>query len=280
MFSFLYYVGNNLIYYTDSVVIGTYLPVGMITIFVIGANLVEYARSLVTGISQTMSPLASVLEAKGDMQELSRWLLLGCRTATMVALPVAVTFMLRGGSFIGLWMGAQYANPSGRILWILSFSLGLWPACHLAAAIMFGIGKHKPLVPLMVAEGLSNLVLSIVGVRYMGIEGVAWGTAVPSLASSLLFWPWYIRRALGVSPAAYVLSSWIRPGVAIVPFALASYAVERRWPASNLLIYFVQVAVLMPLALLGYWLACLDRGQRESVRRHVLRLLTPRPFDT
>jgi O-antigen/teichoic acid export membrane protein len=273
MFSFLYYVGTNLVFYTDSVVIGAFLPVGMITFFAIGASLVEYSRALVTGISQTMSPLASSLEARGDEEGLRRSLLFGCRTATMVMLPVATTFMIRGGSFIGLWMGPQYAEPSGRVLWVLSLTMLLWPAGHLASSVMFGISKHKPLVPLMLAEGLTNLALSVAWIRSAGILGVAWGTVVPSLASSLVFWPWYVRRTLGIRVSAYVVSSWVRPGVAIVPFALASLAVEKLWPASKLFVFLLQVGSLLPLVLLTYWLVCLDRDQRESIRQRVLRAI-------
>jgi O-antigen/teichoic acid export membrane protein len=273
MFSFLYYLGTSLAFYTDSVVIGSFLPVGMITLFAIGANLVEYARSLITGISQTMSPLASSLEVTGSSAELRRWFLFGCRTATMVALPVAATFMIRGASFIGLWMGPQYAEPSGRVLRILSLTMVLWPAGHLGASVMFGIGKHKPLVPLMLAEGLSNLALSVAWVRSLGISGVAWGTVVPSLASSVLFWPWYVRRTLGVPMTSYVVSAWVRPGLAVLPFAAATYAVERLLPATNILVFFLQVGVLLPLALFAYGFLCLDRDQRESIRQRVLHAI-------
>jgi O-antigen/teichoic acid export membrane protein len=276
MFSFLYYVGTNLIFYTDSVVIGAFLPVGLITIFAIGANLVESSRALVTGISQTMSPLASSLDARGETEELRRWLLLGCRTATMVALPVAATFMIRGATFIGLWMGPDYAEPSGRVLGVLALTLLFWPAGHLAASVMFGIGKHKPLVPMMLAEGVVNLGLSVAWVRSFGVLGVAWGTVVPGLATSLLFWPWYVRRTLGVRWPAYVVSNWVRPGIAIAPFALATLFVEKRWPASSLLEFFLQVGCLLPLAAVADGFLCLDRSQRESVRRRVLQGLARR----
>ncbi len=53
-------------------------------------------------------------------------------------------------------------------------------------------------------------------VKRIGIVGVAWGTAVPSLASSLIFWPWYIRRSLGIRPDVYLLSTWVRPAVSLI----------------------------------------------------------------
>src|SRR5207253_7408393 len=45
--SFLLHVSGSLIYATDNVVIGAYLPVTAVTFYVIGGNLLEYTPTLV-----------------------------------------------------------------------------------------------------------------------------------------------------------------------------------------------------------------------------------------
>lgn len=267
VFSFLLHVSGSLIYASDNVVIGAYLPVAAVTLYVIGGNLVEYARTLVQGISQTLTPLASSLETRDDPSQLQNLVLKAGRWSSMVILPVTCTFMLRGGSFIGLWMGQQYAGPSGQVLWVLSLTMLFWGANAAVAGVLLGLSKHKPMVPAMIAEGLCNLALSIFLVKRIGIIGVAWGTAVPSLASALLFWPWYIQRALKVQPILYVISVWIRPWLSLVPFVLATYAIERWWQASNLMLFFSQVALALPLGLLGYWFGCLDSYERGTIAK-------------
>jgi hypothetical protein len=101
-------------------------------------------------------------------------------------------------------------------------------------------------------------------VKRIGIIGVAWGTAVPSLVTSLLFWPWYIRRTLHIQPHTYALSAWIRPSSALIPFVLGTYCIERFWPTTNLALFFFQVALMLPLAAIGYWFICFDQSQREE----------------
>ena len=267
LFSFLMHVSASLIYASDNVVIGAFLPITAVTFYGIAGNLVEYTRTLVSGISQTMTPLASSIEAKQDESQLQRIVLFGSRAGTMVMLPIAMTFMLRGSSFIGIWMGPQYAELSGRVLWILSITLLFWAGNSVNAGILLGLSKHKPIVPVLLAEGFCNLALSVIWVKRMGILGVAWGTVVPSLCSSLIFWPWYTRRTLGVHPLAYLTSAWIRPAIAIVPFALGSYLIEHFWPAHHLLWFFLQVALVLPLAIAGYWAICLDQTQRKDYSR-------------
>jgi len=107
------------------------------------------------------------------------------------------------------------------------------------------------------------------------VLGVAFGTLIPSVATSLFFWPWYVRRTMNIAPLTYALNAWLRPAVALIPFALASYVSDRFWHAPNLLSFFSQVALCLPLALAGYWVFCMDTEQREGISHKVSRYFTP-----
>jgi len=277
IFSFLMHVGGSLIYASDNVVIGAFLPVSAVTFYAIGGNLAEYTRTLVAGISQTMTPLASSAEAKEDRALMEKIVLFGSRAGTMVVLPIALTLMIRGSSFIGLWMGTQYADLSGAVIRILSLTLLFWAANSVTGGTLLGLSKHKPIVPMILAEGVCNLALSIFLVRRMGIVGVAWGTVIPSMASTFLFWPWYIRRSLQIDPLRYAASAWLRPGIAILPFAIASFAIEHILPATTLIVFFLQVACLLPLVAIGYWLVCLDTEQRAEYSQRFVTLFGRAP---
>ena len=254
-----------LIMYTDSVVIGAFLPLEMITFFAIAANLTEYARGPISGISQTITPWVSSLEGGGKLDELQRVLLAAARISTLVVLPIVLTFIVRGRTFIGLWMGQDYAKPAGDVLQILS--LGLWfvVGYQVVVATMMGISKHRGLVPAFVVEAVCNIGLSVVWIRSYGIVGVAWATTVPRMAGSLLFMPWYLRRVLGIPIRKLWLTVWVYPSLAMVPFVIGSYAIERWWPASNLVLYFGQVVLALPLAGIGAWAMSLTPAEKHRL---------------
>jgi O-antigen/teichoic acid export membrane protein len=267
IFSFLLHVSQSLIYASDLVIIGAYLPAMAVTFYAIAGNLAEYARGLVAGITQTMTPLASSLEARKDGRTLQEIVLQSSSWATMVALPVVTTFFLRGSSFIALWMGPQYSDLSGNVLRVMAFSILFWASSSTVGSTMLGISRHKPMVPVALFDGLCNVAMSIFLVRRIGIIGVAWGTLIPGLFSSMLFFPWYLHHTLGIHPRRYVVSAWLKPGLAIIPFALFSYAIERFWPAHNLFLFFLQIALCMPLVLVCSWWMCLTSGQRAAYSR-------------
>jgi O-antigen/teichoic acid export membrane protein len=257
------HVTGALMLYSDSLVIGALLPVGMITFFAIAGNLHDYARSVVGGISQTLSPRISALEAHGDRSRLEDTLLSGARLSTLVVIPIAITFMIRGSSFIRLWMGPAYAELSGRVLWVLSITLWTIGGYQVVSAAMVGLNKHTGLIPMLVVEALSNLVLSVIWVRLYGVIGTAIGTVVPRTIMSVVVGPWYVRRTVGISLRRFWLSVFLQPALAIIPFAAVTLGTERFFPAGNVLTFFLQVVAALPVSALGAWYICFSPSERS-----------------
>jgi len=269
VFSFLLDVAIELIYYTDVFVIGAFLPLGSVAFFSVAANLRNYSRSLIAGLAHALTPAASKLEAQTRHDELKRFLSAGARNASLIMLPIAATFMLRGRTFIGLWMGREYGELSGPVLYVLSVAALFSASSQIAQSVVLGIGRHKAVVPVFLAQGLWSMVLAVALVYSKGIVGVAWATTIPSLATSLVFWPWFMRRTVGFPIGDYIISAWVRPGLAVMPFAVCTYAFERLLPPSNLFVFFLQVGAALPLALLGSWVFCFGRHERQSIVQKV-----------
>ena len=263
--SFLHITGS-LMLYSDSLVIGAFLPVGMVTYFAIAGNLNDYARAVVSGISGTLTPRLSALQARGHHASLQSALLTSARLSSLAVLPIVVTFLVRGPSFIGLWMGPDYAQLSGQVLRILALTLVPLAGYQVVAAAMFGINKHGGLIPVFIAEAVANIILSIVWVRTHGVVGTAMGTMVPRVIVSTFVGPWYLKRHMGVPLRVFWMSVFVRPLLAMIPFAAASHAVETLWPARNIAVYFGQVFLLMPLVAISAWFVCFSADEQARLR--------------
>ncbi len=276
-YTVLLQASGQIISYTDSLVISAFLPVALLTFFAIAVNLTNYARAIVRGISFTLTPATSALQAQGRTDELRHLVLKGARFSTLVLLPIVITFILRGGTFIGLWMGPSYGSPSGEILWILAIGLACQGGFSSVSSTMFGLNRHKGMVPIVGAEAAANLGLSIWLVQVIGLPGVAWGTTGPRLVVALIAVPWYLRHVLGVSMSAFWSNAWLRPIVSMVPFVVGTYLVERLWQPPNLAIFFLQVALVLPLAAVGGWFFCLRSEERAVYGAALARRLRRTP---
>jgi hypothetical protein len=88
----------------------------------------------------------------------------------------------------------------------------------------------------------------------------------------LLLWPVYICRLVEIPVWTYLWQAWIRSSLAVVPFGLACATAERFWPARNLAIFFLQMAALLPLLPLMFWIVFREeietqvRGWRQRRR--------------
>ena len=67
IYRFIWIVANQLIFYTDSLVIGVFLNAAAITYYVIAGSLINYGRNIVSLASDTFFPAATKLDAKNDL---------------------------------------------------------------------------------------------------------------------------------------------------------------------------------------------------------------------
>ncbi len=248
---FIIQICVQVMYYTDNVVVGMCVSAVAITFYSIGGTLIEYIRQMIASLVTTFLPLASRLEAGGQRGELQSLLIKGTNAALAVSLPIEMVLLFRGPTFIGLWMGSQYAIASGHVLQILLLGHILSVTTHTSANIAYGVGKPKPIVLWRVGEAIANLSLSVILARRIGITGVAWGTAVPSLFISLFFFPRFMSKLVGMPVGAYFRKGWGPAFLGATPFAIACIVADKYWIPTSLLHFLFQVAAIFPIYLLG-----------------------------
>jgi O-antigen/teichoic acid export membrane protein len=144
-------------------------------------------------------------------------------------------------------MGPQYSEISGTVLQILLISQFLGIANGTAGSIMMAIDKHKPVAKWAVIEAALNLGLSILLVKTIGIYGVAWGTSLAMILVHLTFWPKYVREVLDVRVRTYLWQGWAKITLCSIPYAIACAITDRYWHAGNLVSFFAQIVVILPV---------------------------------
>jgi O-antigen/teichoic acid export membrane protein len=252
LFLFVTAVASQVIYYTDNVVIGAFLPMSAVTLYALGFAPTQYLNRIISSLSVTFLPAASNLAAQGEQDQLRRLLIQGTRAVMAVALPLEIGLFFRGKTFISLWMGPQYGETSGHVLQVLVLSWFFIAGNSCAGNIVYGLSKHKAFAIGTIFEAIANLSLSIYLIRKLGVVGVAWGTTLSGFTLNAFVWPRYIAKLLDVPLSRYLFQSWVRPVVAAIPFAVACYLADRWWPADHLATFFFQMASLLPIAIVGF----------------------------
>jgi O-antigen/teichoic acid export membrane protein len=177
-------------------------------------------------------PMSSHLDATGDVARLRELFIGGNRACAMVIFPICVILIILGKSIIEAWVGPRYVS-SYIILLLLIIPRTVYRAQGASTRILFGVSRHKALAYALVAEGVANLVLSIILIHRFGIVGDAVGTAVPLICTSLVFLPYYLCRVLKISVWQFVSQAYSFPLVLCAPLVAVLLLMRHLFYAHN-----------------------------------------------
>ena len=244
VYSFLIAIALKILFYTDSIVIGSLISVEDVTFYAIPSTLVDYLEKLVWSIVAVLIPVISAKEALGLNEENQQLYLTGTRVTFFFSLPIIIVLFTAGNDFIKLWMGLEYREPSGRVLQILLIGYIFGLSQLVAQGILKGISKHRVLALILCGEAIANLLLSLILARPFGIYGVALGTTIPLVVCNVLFIPWYSCRLLNINFFAYLIKSYSLGLIVFIAFVfLYHYLSFEIMTYLQLIIYSIMVGI-------------------------------------
>lgn len=197
--AFVNVVASQLINATDTITIGLLLGKEAIVPYYFGLRLMQFAKQPIDKIAHICMPTAGALLGELDRAKRDRFLIRA----------LGIVFLLAGGAFIGawffaadvlkLWVGIKLADAdlaiSYRILMVLLGAQLVALPCAILRAFLFGGGVVRIPAMIYLTEAIANLGLSIGLGLLFGIEGVAWGTAVPVVLFEVgILLPYALKR--------------------------------------------------------------------------------------
>lgn len=203
VYSFIGKIADTLRFQINALVISAAGDVAQITPYRIASRLIEYFIQFIGGMTGVLSPYFSQEEGRKNFEGIKEKFLLITKLVTYIVFFLGGILVLYGENLISLWIGAKYPN-SYIVLIILVVPVTVSLSQSVIFPLLYGISKHKFLAYLNMAEGVLNLVLSILLVKPLGIIGVALGTAIPLLITKVFIQPVYVTRILGISLGRYI----------------------------------------------------------------------------
>jgi O-antigen/teichoic acid export membrane protein len=276
IYRFIWMVASQLIFYSDSLVIGMFLGAGAITYYAIAGSLINYGRTVVMLVTDTFYPAATRMAAKQDMAGLRELLIMGTRISLLVSLPLCLGYILLGKQFITLWMGKEY-SVSWIYLVILTIPQIIGMSQYVSALVLAGMARHKVLAYLVLAEGLLNLILSIILVRRIGLVGVAWGTVIPDVICTMII-PWYTLGIVELKMREYLARGFVRPVIAVLPAVGLGYVFFVMVQTPTWTLFLGEVAAICGLVAVASYFLCLESGQRALAYGKVRQVFHREPL--
>ena len=254
----------------DRLVVAVVLGPTSVALYEIAAKMSTLITQVTALPVSAVLPLASGLSARRDTAALRDLFIKGSRYISMIVAPIAIILIVLAGPFVRAWFGPGFETSVIVAQMLIGAQLFV-PLYLVGDIILMATGRFSLWVRPGLLLAMTNVVLSVVLVRYVGLVGVAFGT----LLAGLLELPVYARIILPETGAT--ARQWLGaalPAYALVPLAaLVAYAAAQ----TSLSLSLGGVAVCGGLALAAYWLAAyvvvLTAGERTLLRARMARLV-------
>jgi len=198
LWSYMIHIADLLRNRIDSFVIAAFLSPVYVTHYFIGARLVEYFSNMLSRATNMVTPVFTSYHAHQDFEQIRTKLLLLNRINVVLGVFGAGMIIVFGGIFIKLWMGSSYVDAY-PVLVVLVVALTINFIMNPAVNVLYAISRHRYLAWASLAEGVANLVLSLLLTPRLGIIGCAIGTAIPLFINRLFVIPPYVCRQINLS---------------------------------------------------------------------------------
>jgi O-antigen/teichoic acid export membrane protein len=201
-YAFVAAAADRIRFQVDTVVVASFLGVGVVTHYAIAARLAQLFIDLMIRALGVVGPVFARIDALDDREQMRQTFLLAMRVSALASVTVAGGIIILGERFIELWIGYGYRDAYWPLV-ILTAALAVGLMQMPSVSFLYASARHKFFAYLSAGEALANLGLSIVLVQHYGMIGVSLGTAIPLVVTKLILQPPYVCRALALDLRAY-----------------------------------------------------------------------------
>lgn len=264
--SFINTTASQLINATDTIVIGFMLGQEAIVPYYFGLRLAQFCRHPVDKIAHICLPTAGAMHSEADRSRRLQFLLTTLSFVILLIVALFIGACYFGGDVLRLWVGPKLTfdqlKQSHRILLILLGASLIALPCSILRAFLFAMGIVKVPALIYIAEAALNLTLSLILCGQYGIEGVAWGTAVPVVVVELGILLPYALKNLGVSWSRLLGEALWPPAMPLITlWAFAAVVSGQSWAHDNVL-GLLLVAISSGAVLGGTWWLARSQNSR------------------
>lgn len=272
-FTFLAMLANQIIYYSDTFVIGYFLTAAAVTYYAIPWTLAEYTKKISMAISKTYIPAISEQEASGDHEMVRSIYISGTRYMIIVSNLLSIGMIVLGGAFIAIWMGPKYKELGETVLILLFINQYFQGPQQISYSILLGLSKQKYYSYMSIVVSMANLLLSVLLVQKLGIVGVALGAVIPQVLFYGFYVPWLTLKTVDVSVWFYFRKTHLTGVIpTLVLFFSLKYIASYHFPDGYIELLVSAVLCAM-LYLIVVFYIMLDKSEQNSCRAIIRKRL-------
>jgi O-antigen/teichoic acid export membrane protein len=261
VFILLIDLANKLNYSTDTIVIGAFMGTAAVAVWAVAQRLIEIVQRITDQLNGVLFPVVVDSSTVERVDKLQKILIQGTRLSLAMVVPLATVLGLTARPLVLLWVGPDFEG-SVNVIYILSIVVAFRVGNATSTVILKGSGLHKVLAMSNLSMAISNLVLSVLLVRWYGLIGVAIGTLIPMVVFSMfVVFPAACRRVQLSRWTVFRESVWpaVWPAIVMAGFILLA----RRYGDSSRSLLLLQAMLAAGIYAALFLRFAISRNERD-----------------
>jgi O-antigen/teichoic acid export membrane protein len=264
------FTSAQVVFASDAIVVGAVLTVPAVAIYGVAQRLIDGIAAVAYQGVDVLFPYLTRLDAQSQTQKLRELYLDAVAVSLAIVAPCTICILAFGPAILAVWAGPSY-SAGFPVLVALSIALLVHMPGHVAGMVLLSMNRHRVLAFIATFDAIGNLVASVVLARAIGLVGVALGTTIMMVITSLIAIPIYAGYVLDIRPWPYVAKGMLPAMTASVLPSFAAYALHQFLPNTSSAVLIVDVSVTLAIAALSTWYIALNGKQRAIARTLVGR---------
>jgi O-antigen/teichoic acid export membrane protein len=224
-------VTQLMIFQVDRVLLSHYLGLEAVSYYEVANRIATQARGFVASIFSPMVPAASALHANEENDKVTGLYRRSFKYMTIAAVPLSLLVIALAHPFVRTWMGPNY-ETSAITLQLLMFAYMLNLLTGPGSFILSGINKPHIGMRSSVLAGITNLILCLLFVRWIGYYGIILGILI-SIVTSGGYFVWMVHKNIqGLSWRIY-LNSLVKPVLVSICACVPLVVIDRLYPIGS-----------------------------------------------
>ena len=261
---------NKLNYELDEIIIGVFLGAVPVAVWAVADRIISATQRLTNQSNTVLFPLIVDSDVGQKLGRLQTVLIEGTRLSLATVTPIVIVLIVLAEPIVRGWVGPAMLSAV-PVIQVLALAVAFRVATATGTTLLKGSGHVRYLAFVNLGTGVANVILSAVLITSYGLVGVAIGTLVPIMFSSIFMtFPAACRRVHVPLGQAARRAVWpaLWPAVAV---ALALAAVHR--PEDSLTVALAEAAAA-GLLYVGLFFIAVGRRDRATYSARIWELAT------
>jgi len=270
--SFVMFIGSKLRERGPHFAIAGSLSIGIVTVFQIATQLIQYLAQLQSALLGVLLPSFTRLIGEGKAEELNTSYLFTLKVSTLSASCLAGGIIALGQPFISFWIGDGY---DAAYYTLVPLAIGYfcvllhYPSFQLIVAL----ARHKVYARYEVIEGITLTIATIIAANLGGLTAVGWAIGAILTVGRMSLIPQFVKRAWG-SPVGTIQIQLFKQLAFVVPSQiLIWYLLKQINQNLNFLATLVLSAPLFMAYSCVYFAIFFTQSQKKHVKNTLYQLI-------